>query len=358
MRIEIMNICFFGSYQRNYSRNKILLDGIQKNNTNVIHCNSHHGFFFHRYWELIKSFWKNRNAVDVIFVAFPGQLDVPLAWLIGKLTHKPVVLDMYYSMYDTFVFDRKSFTPDSFQGKIYYYVDKLAALLADHIVTDTNAHADHFSTQFKIRREKFTRIFVGGDDSVFQPLSRNRVKKSLIIEFHGMFSLAQGAEYFIEAAKLLEREPGLKYLLIGDSTYYALPKEKLNQLRPKNLTYIGEVSLTRLAQLVSKADICIGHLGVTSKAKNAISNKTFHALFSGKPVIVMDSQANQELFIKGISALFVRAGDARDLAKKIQLLAKSEKLRQKLVHNANKLLPVLTNKHLASQLIGIFKKLR
>ncbi|HCS79098.1 TPA: hypothetical protein DIV55_05160 [Patescibacteria group bacterium] len=358
MRTRLMNICFFGSYQKTYSRNKILLDGLLKNNVKVIHCNSHYGFFFQRYWELADFFWRNKQAIDVIYVAFPGQLDMPLGWALGKLFRKPVVLDMYYSMYDTFVFDRKTFTPKSFRGRAYYYIDKLAATLADHIITDTHSHASHFSKLFKIPKEKFTRIFVGGDDAVFRPNTRKHDRKNLIVEFHGMFSRAQGAEYFIEAAKLLEWERNLKFLLIGDSTHYLLPKEKLAELQPKNLTYLGEVSLSRLAQLVAAADICVGHFGSIVKAKNAISNKTFHAIFSAKPIIVMDSQANRELFVNGVSALFVRPGDARDLAQKIRLLSKSQKLRRKLVDNASKLLPMLTNEYLASQLIQVFFSLK
>src|SRR3989344_5445581 len=339
-----MNTCFFGSYQRTYSRNKILLDGVQKNNVKIIHCNSHHGFFFQRYLDLIKTFLRNVNEIDAIFVAFPGQLDVPLGWVLGKLTRKPVVFDMYYSMYDTFVFDRKSFAPNSFRGLTYYYIDKLAATLADHVITDTSAHANHYSKLFKIPRRKFTRIFVGGDDATFCLPKKFATKKNLTIEFHGMFSRSQGAEYFVQAAKILEQESNLKFLLIGDSTYYLLPKEKVNKLRIKKLNYMGEVSLSRLAKLVSEADICVGHLGNTDKAKNAISNKTFQAIFSGKPVLVMDSQANRELFTNGVSALFVRPGDSGDLAQKIRWLSKSQKLRNNLVRNTNKLLPMLTNK--------------
>src|SRR3989344_6577531 len=100
-----MNICFFGSYDPNYSRNSILINGLNQDDVKVFQCRSTYGSVFLRYPDLIRKYWKIRNEINVIYVAFVGQLNMPLAWILARLTGKKLVFDMFYSMYDTYVYD-------------------------------------------------------------------------------------------------------------------------------------------------------------------------------------------------------------------------------------------------------------
>lgn len=346
-------VCYFGSYYPQYSRNKILIDGLKKNGVAVYECQSSHGSFLERYPDLINRYWSIRRKVDVIIVGFCGQLDMPLAWILSRLTKKKVVFDMFYSMYDTYVFDRQSAKPGSLNARRYFWIDKLAATLADVIITDTWSHSRYFVRTFGLNSQKFHRIFVGGDDTLFFPVKK-KSRKKIIVEFHGMFTQLQGAEYFVEAAKLLENEKKMEFWLIGDSTHYFLPFEKIKILRPKTLKYYRRLSLKKLADKVASSTISVGHLGLTDKAKNVISNKIYEAVFCKIPVIVADTPAVCELLQDSQTAVFTKAGNPKDLAFKIKLLAKNQLLQKKISNKAFILAQKkLTNKKLGKELIDI-----
>lgn len=352
-----MKICFFGSYDPLYSRNKILIDGLKKNGVSVVHCRSIHGSFLTRYLELSRCYWNMRQQIDIIFVAFVGHLNIPLAWLLAKLTGKKIVFDMFYSMFDTYVHDRRSAKPGSLRARLYLWIDKIATAFSDIVITDTQAHANYFIELLGSKKQKFKRIFVGGDDTLFKPINKKQHSK-VIVEFHGMFTRLQGAEYFIQAAKLLEKEINLEFWLIGSSSHYHDPITLYKRLNPLNMKYFGELSVKKLAQRVARADISIGHLGNTKKARSVITNKIFHALAVKTAVIVGDSPAVRELLQDKVTALFTNMADSVDLAEKIKYLAKNWHLRLQLAQNGHQLFKEkLTNMHIAQTALKIFKPL-
>lgn len=346
-----MNICFFGSYNPDYSRNSILIDGLKKNNVKVLECHSTSKGFLRRYFDLLRMYWRIKSQVDVIFVAFFGHLDMPLAWFLAKLTGKKLVFDMFYSMYDTYVLDRQSASPTSLRAKLYLTIDKTAASLADCIVTDTYAHAKYFVSLLNIRTSKFHRIFVGGNDELFKPLKKKKHTKKVKVEFHGMFTRLHGAEYYVEVAKKLETHENLEFYLIGSTSNYPLPIKLFKRLKPKNMFYKERMTLEKLAMTVRHCDISVGHVGTTKKANSVIANKTFEGLASKCAVIVQDSAANRELFEDKKTALFVTPGDTQDLAKKILFLSNNAQLRLTLAQNGYNLYTRrLTNKHVGLEL--------
>jgi len=349
-------ICFFGYPNQTYSRSKILIDGLKKNQAKVVLCTDKSGFAVKRYYQLFKKFLSIHQKVDVIFVQFPGNLNMPIAWAIGKIFNKPVIFDAFISMYDTYIFDRQIATPDSFKAKFYWWVDKISCTLAGKVTLDTNAHIRYFVKTFHLPRSKFYRLPVGGDDTVFKPKTENRKPKTdkLIVEFHGMFTRLHGAEVFVKAAKQLENKKNLEFWLIGDSHNYRLPINLYKKLKPKTMKYFPRLTVKNLAQKVRSADISVGHLGPTQKARMVVTNKMFHALASKVALIAGRNQASRELFKDKHNCLFTTMYNVNDLAKKITYLANRPKLRRSLAENGFNLhQQKLTNQLLGKRLLEI-----
>ena len=352
-----MNICFFGSYNPTYSRNKILIDGLKKNGVRILECRSTKESFMNRYPELARKYWILRKQVDILYVGFMGHLDMPLAWFLARLTGKKVVFDMFYSMYDTYVFDRQSTQPRSLRARSFYLIDKIAVTLADLVVTDTQTHANYFIKLLKLNPHKFRRVFLGGDDSLFRKSEISKKQRKIIIEFHGMFTRLQGAEFFIKAAKLLENLPNVEFWLIGGGKNYPVPFDFLIQLKPKTLKYFPELTVNQLNRKIQSASISIGHLGNTHKAHSVISNKMYHALFLGLPLIAPDNPATKELLTNNKNAFFVKMADSADLANKIRQLLRNSKLRRKIGKEGLKLANTkLRNEILGKNLLTVIKE--
>ena len=356
-----MIVCFFGSYDPMYARNKILIDGLVKNGVKVFHCRDTSIGFARRYLRLTMKFFRVGRSVDVIYVGFRGHEDMALAWLLGKIFGKKIVFDAFISIYDTYLYDRRIIKKGSLKAWMFYWIDKLDCLLANKVVLETKTHIEYFCELFGLPKETFACVYVGGDDSVFHPL-RKRPRDYVEIEFHGVFTRLHGIEMILEAMKLLENEKRVRLLLIGKSIGFSLsPRAQflLGKGLPKNAEYHDYLPIERLARRIARCDITIGHFGNTRKAQSVLTNKIFHGLAVRNAVIVADTPVSKEVFKDGQEVVMAKLNDPKDLSNKIMLLVRNHRLRLKIaecgyvLHRAK-----FSNRYLGSALLEILQKVK
>jgi len=341
-----LTVCYFGNYNPNYSRNRVLINGLKENKIKVIECNQRE-----KRWKYIKLFlqhWKIRNNYDLIIVGFPGHTVIWLAKLISK---KPVIFDAFLSLYDSLVFDRKVYSNKSFKAKYYYFLDWLSCKLADKILLDTKSHINYFIDTFGIRRTKFDYIYIGTTPNIFYPYAKKKEKNTFVVHFHGTGIPLQGIEYILDSAKELEKFPEIKFNIIGNVQTLSAIRERINRYKFKNVNFIKPISIEKLADYINASDIVLGIFGTTEKAKRVIPNKIFEGLACAKPIITSKTPAIEELLTNKKNCLLTKPGDPSDLSNKILELKNNPILREKLAQNGYQLFKKkLTPKILGSKL--------
>lgn len=349
-----MRVCYFGKYDPDYSRNRILIKGLRANGVTVIESRTEAKGFFNSALDLWRKHKEINGQYDVMIVGFLGQLYILVAKL---LTRKPIVLDAFMSLYDTNVLDRKADAKYSPRAIYSWLLDWLSCRLADGVLLDTQANIDFFVKTFGLPAEKFRRIFVGSDEEMIFPLSEDKVELSrkdknyFLVHFHGTFIPLHGIEYIVGAAKILEKED-INFLVIGRGQTYRRIKAMIEELNLKNFELIDPVPYANLKNWLAKADLCLGIFGQTNKAHNVIPNKAFEIIAAKRPLLTGDSKAARELFTNGVDVVFCRMGDAVDLAVKILELKNNFALRQKIAENGHllfqsRLKPAILGKQLA-----------
>ena len=306
----IVRVLFISGERPTYTRNAVLIKGLKENGVSVIECTNASSSYAQRYPAVVFKYVKNVTPVDVIFVGFFGQ---PLVPLIRKMTRKPIVFDAFLSGYDTMCFDRKKCAPGSTLGKFFFWLDKTACDCADKVLLDTTAHINYFVETFKVDQEKFERVFVGADDTVFYPRA---VEKSAFTVFHyGTYRPLQGIEYIVKAAALLTSDIHIK--IVGKGQEHKKVIGTARALNVCNVEFIDWIPYNELPLHIANADICLGgHFSDIDKGKRVIAGKTFQFIAMRKPVIVGDNPANKEL-LDETSALFVEHANAKALAETI-----------------------------------------
>src|SRR3990167_6337471 len=135
-----MKICFFGSYDRSYSRNQILLKGLKKTDieVNEVHLDlpklnidkpEHLGLGLmikrlFRKFRLIPITLLNIKKIkksDYIFAATPTQLDMPFAYLVSRILHKPLIFDSLYALSVAFVGEFELAPKSSLQARLLHF---------------------------------------------------------------------------------------------------------------------------------------------------------------------------------------------------------------------------------------------
>ena len=343
---ENLAVCFFGIYNPKYSRNRVLIQGLEENNIKVIQCRTELKGVI-KYFDLIKKHWKVRKQYDVLFVAFPGFQSMILAKF---LTRKKIVFDSFAPLYESEVLDRKNTKKGSFKARYYWHLDRLSAKWADIVLLDTDEHIKYFVKEFGLKKEKFVRVLVGTDNKVLRPIKIDDNLNSFVVHFHGNDIPLQGIEYILETVKLLEKNVNIKFNIIGSSI-----KEKYEGDNYKNVTFIDNISYEKLPEYINKADICLGIFGNTEKAKRVIPNKVYEAAACKKPVITTDTPAIRELFINE-DLFLIPTADPEKLIEAILKLKEDPILRNRLAENAyNKFIQNMTPEILGKELIKIIK---
>ncbi|MBI3075292.1 MAG: hypothetical protein HYY92_03745, partial [Parcubacteria group bacterium] len=122
-----MRICYFGIYNPDYSRSRILIDGLRQNGVEVFECNSRYRGVL-KYIDLAIKHWCIRKDYDAMIVGFPGYQAMILARF---LTRKQIIFDCFTSVYDSIIFDRKQAQQGGIKARYYWFLDWLSTRLAD-----------------------------------------------------------------------------------------------------------------------------------------------------------------------------------------------------------------------------------
>lgn len=319
-------ICYFGSYDPNYARNKIIKIGLEHHGFKVYECQAQ-GRFITRYFKLTKCFLKNHQNFEAVIVGFPGHLDMPLAAILGKIFRKKVFFDVFASTYETYVLDRAVIKKNSASSKFFYFIDWLALHLANYVIVDTKTHGTFYRKIYALNIKKQIVVYVGSLEQIFKP---RKVKEDTDVLFYGSYQPLQGADVIVKAASLL---PNVKFKMIGRGQTKAYCEDLSKKLRSKNVEFLDWLPLKKLAQEIVKSKITLGIFGSSPKTEVVIPNKVYDSLASAKPVITENTRAARELLINEFNAILIPARNASALAQKIDKLLKNPNLRQKIARN-------------------------
>lgn len=341
-----MKICYFGDYDRDYARNRILIKGLKKNNVEIIECNNRSLRFFWKIKNLYSRHKKISNNYDLMIVGYTpiSRFAVPFARLISS---KKIIWDAFYSLYDSWVYDKKLVSKYNPKAWYYWFLDWINCRLADKILLDTEEHIKYFVKTFKIKKEKILKVLVGSDDSVFYPRETEKKSDKFIVHFHGNYIPLQGAKYIIQAAEILKDE-NIVFRMIGSrGQEYKKSVALANDIGLKNIEFINTVSYEKLPELMAEADVCLGIFGDTDKTQRVIPNKVYEALAMAKPVISADTPAIRELLTDRENILLCCAADPKSLADKIFEMKKEHELRNKIAQQGYELF----NKHCKTEIV-------
>ncbi|MFH0846025.1 MAG: hypothetical protein V1851_01345 [Patescibacteria group bacterium] len=156
----MLKVCFFGIYNPEYSRNRVLMNGLRQNDVVVLECRSEKTGF-KKYIDLIKKHWKIRKDYNVLFVAFPGFQTMILARF---LTRKKIIFDSFAPIYESEVLDRKNIKKESLKAKYYWLLDWASFKLADIVLVFTDEYRKYFIESFNIDEKKDKKNFIGDFD--------------------------------------------------------------------------------------------------------------------------------------------------------------------------------------------------
>lgn len=353
-----MTVCYWGTYDRDYPRNRILMAGLRANGAEVRELHfalwrspadkvRRAGSSWIRpallarwawgYAVLTVRFFRSPRP-DFLFVGYSGHFDVFPAWCLSRIRGVPLVFDAFLSLYDSLALDRGTVARDGWRARFLAAVDGAACRLADRVLLDTRSHVTFFCENFRLPRQKFWALPIGADDGVFRPgpeVARNGHPYTVL--HFGRYIPLHGLETVVRAARQLE-DGGLpvRFLLVGDGAERRGIEDLARSLGTTSIEFADTRTPEDLAESIRQADLCLGIFGVTDKAARVVPNKVYEALASGKPVVTGDSPAAREFLTDEMDCLLCERGNPAALADAIRRLQGDPELARRLGDNGRR----------------------
>lgn len=346
-----MRICYWGTYDRDYIRNQVMISGLRQADAQISECHaslwqshdervrqiaggSHIGLILRAiglYVELSARLLVMRRP-NVLILGYPGQIDALIAGPICRLRRIPLVLDAFISLYETAVEDRALIRRGSWPARLLAWAEKRACRRADLVLCDTQADADDLRTRYDLTA--VAPIWVGAAESKVAdaPAPCANPDDPYDVLWAGTFIPLHGVEYILGAAHLLQDScPRIRFTLIGSGQTYARMRELASTLGLTNVQW-GPAWLhaQALAERTRRADIVLGIFGTSAKAARVIPNKAYAALAQARPLITADTPGIREALVHGRTAWLCPPGDAEALATAIHHLCEHPDLAARL----------------------------
>ncbi len=340
-----MRIVLWGTYDAGTSRNRILSRGLRENGVEVIECHkdvwrgiedkSRIAGLWPKLRLLIKWLCSYPSLIwqylrlprhDVVIVGYLGHLDVLLLWPFAKLRRTPILWDVYISLYNTVVEDRKLVGPRHPLAYLLFLWEWLACRAANVVVLDTRTHADFFVQKFNIHPSRTAVVFLGVEPELFPVPPGFTFDKDpaqpITVLFYGNFIPLHGIDTIVQAAILAENEP-IDWILLGRGQEESKIRSMIEKHPLPRLTWLPWVRYDEVAHLDTHTDVGLGIFSSTEKAGRGIPNKIFQMISAGKPIITRDSPAIRELLSPDMPGIFlVPPSDPSSIVQSIKEIAK------------------------------------
>jgi len=333
------SICFFGGFETGYPRSDVLRKGLEKRGVSVHMCRTsprRRGIV--RAVVLAFRYFTMKRPFRVIYVPEFRHKDVPLAYVVAKMTRKRLVFDPLVSRYDTKILDRGDAERGSVQAWHNRNLDRISMRLPDIVLADTQAHAGYYESEFGVPTNRTRVLPVGFDEDLFdyrkEALNRAGGDAAFVVLFFGNYLPLHGADVIVSAAKILKEFAEIRFDLIGRGQTFSAVEEYVRAHDLTNVRLLPRVPMDSLPAKIAAADVCLGVFGRTEKAGRVVANKVYQAMAMGRPVVTADCAAVREYFIDTKHICLVTPGDPGALAEKIRHLYENPVVRQQIGERA------------------------
>lgn len=304
-----MRVCYFGTYRAGYTRNQIVLKGLQAQadvSVKVCHATLWQGIedrvaqasggwrkpaFWRRvvgaYRHLIKAH-RQTPEYDVMLIGYPGQFD---AWLGRRLAHgrgKPVALDILMSLH-LVAEERGLTTTHPNTGRLIYRLEHAGLRQPDLLIAENTEYGGYIADKYRLPGDRFRFVPHGADETVFHPRPLRPPDDHFRITYHGGYLPSHGMDTILGAADLLKADPDIRFHFFGSGPEKERIVRQAEEWALPNITFHGFVSQDELLDSLAQAHMCLGVFGTTRQAQFTIQNKVWEGLAMGRPVVSGDS---------------------------------------------------------------------
>jgi colanic acid biosynthesis glycosyl transferase WcaI len=180
------------------------------------------------------------------------------------------------------------------RGWLYRLLDWQQRLIYDRAeaITTISDGFRNWLVQKGVTGDKITVIPNWADAECFHPVPRDETlgaDEDLVGRFNvvyaGNIGIAQALDVVLEAADVLQNEPDLQFVIIGDGLERARLENEAKKRGLYNVRFLGRRKPEELAYYLAWADLLLIHLKCDPRYAITIPSKTYSYLACGRPIL-------------------------------------------------------------------------
>jgi len=297
-----------------------------------------HRSFFHRlinfFSFMFSSFITGLRVknVDLVWGTCPPIFQGVTAWLVARLKRVPFLFEIR-DLWPKFAI-AVGVLKNPVIISMSEWLEKFLYRRADRLIVNSPAYIEHVKER---GGKKVDLIPNGADPGMFDiPADHKQIRKELglqdkyMVLYAGAHGLSNDLSVVLQAAKKLENETMIRFVLVGGGKDKQKLIEQAEELQLNNLTFLPARSKTEMPALIGAADACIAILKPIEAFKTTYPNKVFDYMATGRPVILAIDGVIREVVEDAKAGIFVPPGNPDALAFAIMDIASHRERGQKM----------------------------
>ncbi len=282
----------------------------------------------------------DKNTIDVVHIH-----DMRIAQAAFDANHKnlPTVLDLHENRPEIMRFYPHM---QKLRGKLLISIDKWIkkeeefARKATNIIVVTEEAKKELANRANISPDKLVVVpntvrqaFFNEKDTPAIPYKKS--KNKFVLLYLGDTGERRGLDTVFESmAKLKHEIQNLVFVVVGKSSKRLEDKVSEFGLN-EEVKVMGWQNDTTFPEWIRNSDVCLSPLHRNIHHDTTYANKIFQYMSLGKPVLVSDATAQEEVVVRVNSGLVHEAKNVEDFSQKLLRLYENKKLREELGKNGS-----------------------
>jgi len=219
---------------------------------------------------------------------------------------------------------------------VFQTCERYAAKRCDALVSVADAMTDLMVSANVAPREKFTTVYSGMEVETFLAANEHRAatrrklgysdEHIVVGKIARLFHLKGHADVIAAAARVVEHQPNVRFLFVGDGILREQLGEQIHRAGLDDyFQFTGLVPPTEIPSLLGAMDIV-----VHTSLREGLARVLPQALIAEKPVISYDVDGAREVVITGETGVLLKPADIVGFAAAIQQFAADPELRHRL----------------------------
>jgi len=219
----------------------------------------------------------------------------------------------------------------SFPGKYFIFPsiwkkwERRFVLDFDKIIVVTEFAKNDLLENYQIDEKKVIVVPNSVQESFYKSIQLNndiitRFSSGFNVLYFGDTGIRRGLETVIRAAEVLKNSiPNIQIIIVGSSTSDDYLKHLTSKLKLDNqICFEGFQDEKLLQSYITTSNVCISPLLRNRHHDTTYANKIFQYMALGKPLLVSDCTAQQEIVNRVKCGLIHKAGNINDFVKKLR----------------------------------------